>query len=84
MKKIYVIKCIAGFRDGNAFPRFINPGEVLTVDEPLFRRLTQSDPSGFEILEQQTVIPPPTKAEPKPTTKSKASVKKEEDDGNEG
>ena len=88
MKTIYTLKCISGFRDGNAFPRFIGPGEVLTVDEALFRRLTQSDPSGFEVLNVEKRVPPPTKAEPKQTKKGKASVKaaskKEADDGDEG
>lgn len=78
MKKIYTLKCLSGFRDGNVFPRFINPGEVLEeVDERLYHRFIQSDPEGFEVLEVQTIIPPPTKSEPK--------VEEEEDsDGNEG
>ena len=90
MKKIYTLKCIGGFRDGMVFPRAIGNNEILKdVDEALFLRLKQSDPDGFEVLEVQTIVPPPTKSKPKQKPKAKAVVEKapkeeEEPDGNEG
>lgn len=78
MQTTYKLKCHGGFRDGNVFPRYIKPNEVLEVDETTFRRLTQSDPAAFEVLEARKQVPPPTKAKPK--TK-KATVKERADDG---
>lgn len=87
MKKIYTLKCIGGFRDGNAYPRAIANSEVLKdVDERLFHRLTKSDPSGFEVLDVQTIVPPPTKSKPKQKPEEEAVVEKapEEEEGSDG
>jgi len=81
--KIYTLKCISGFRDGNVFPRFINPSEIIKdVDERLYHRFTKSDPDGFEVLEIQTIVPPPTKSKPQSKTKTEADVEKNEEDSN--
>ena len=64
MEKLYTIKCIGGFRDGNAYPRSIANNEILEgITEREYRRLVQSDPNGFEVLDVVHVVPPPTKDE---------------------
>ena len=62
MEKIYTIKCLGGFRDGNVIPRYIKPNEVLDVTERLYKRLMQSDPDAWEVMNTELRIPPPTKA----------------------
>lgn len=95
MEKIYTLKCIGGFRDGNAYPRAIANNEIIEVDERTFNRLKRSDPSGFEVVDVVTVVPPSTKSKPKPVSKKKTVVEKakseaekpveeEGSDGNEG
>lgn len=88
MRKLYTIKCIGGFRDGNAYPRPIANNEVLKdVDERLFHRLQQSDPNGFEVLDVKTILPPSTKSKPKQTSEKKAVVEKataEKEEGSDG
>jgi len=62
MKTVYKLKCIGGFRDGNVFPRFIGPGEVLEgVDERLYNRFMRSAPGGFEVLDVVKIVPKSTK-----------------------
>ncbi len=64
MEKLYTIKCIGGFRDGNAYPRAIGNNEILEgITEREYRRLIQSDPNGFEVLDVVRVVPPPTKSQ---------------------
>lgn len=64
VEKLYTIKCVGGFRDGNAYPRAIANNEVLEgVTEREYRRLVQSDPNCFEVLDVVHVVPPPTKDE---------------------
>ena len=53
---LYVIRSTGGFLDGNIIPRRISPGEVLEVDESTYRKLNQSDPDGWELVEKR--VPP--------------------------
>ncbi len=77
MKKIYTLKCVGGFRDGNAYPRVIANNETLKdVSEQQYRRLLQSDPSGFEVVDVVSVVPPSTKSKPKQESKKKTVVEK--------
>lgn len=62
METKYKVKCLLGFLDGNAYPRRLGPGEVIEVDEATYRKLVQSDPQGFEVLEATKQVPPPTRA----------------------
>jgi len=64
---LYRIKCVSGFLDGNVFPRFIKPGEVVEVDEATFAKMKQSAPDGFEWESAEKIVPPSTvKKEKKP------------------
>lgn len=58
---IYTVRCLYGFRDGNVFDRRINPGEVMDVSEGWFKRMRQSDPDTWEVLE--TRVPPSTRGD---------------------
>ena len=80
METIYKIKCIGGFRDGNAWPKPIPNGTVLEVSEKQYHRLIQSDPGAFEVMETVKKVPPSTKAKPKP----QKEAGKAKSDGNEG
>lgn len=61
---LYRMKCNRGFRDGNLFPRFVRPGEMIEVDEATFLKMRQSDPYAFEYASATRVIPPSTVAVP--------------------
>jgi len=48
MSLSYRIECVRGFRDGNVYPRFVRPREVIVVDEATFHKMKQSDPLAFD------------------------------------
>lgn len=67
---LYRIKCEKGFRDGNVYPRFVRPGEIVEVNEATFKKMQQSDPMAFAYAEAQMIIPPSSvKKEPVATEK---------------
>lgn len=61
MAKILRVECTHGFRDGNAYPRYVDKGEVLEVPEWQFNRMKRSDPDGWHVLGY--VIPKSTTAQ---------------------
>ena len=80
MPKFYKIRCQGGFRDGNVLPDPVDPGTEMEVDEALYKRLKQSDPDAWEVLESYERIPKSTRAkqteekpaEPRATKSGKA------------
>ena len=85
MKKIYTLKCVGGFRDGNVYPEYIPTGTILEdVDERLFHRLTKSDPSGFEVVDVKNIVPPSTKSKPENKSLEEAEAKKTKKGNSDG
>lgn len=62
------VRCLKDFRDGNILPRQISAGEVLTVTNNQWLRLSASGPDYWERLGE--VIPPPTKSKPEESVKA--------------
>lgn len=56
----YKLRCVEMFLDGNVYPRRVNKGEVITVDEMTKKKMDQSAPGAFEVLGK--AVPPPTKS----------------------
>lgn len=53
----YRLTCELGFRDGNVFPRFVRPGEVVEVDEATYLKMRQSDPRAFNYADAPRMVP---------------------------
>ncbi len=62
---LYKLLCLEGFHDGTLIPRRVAPGEILEdVPEAFYKRLMQSDPSAWQVLE--TRVPDPTDSDGNP------------------
>lgn len=59
MKK-YQLLVLRRFNDGNAYPRTLEKGWTVVVDERQKSIMLQSDPEGFEVL--GLVVPKPKRA----------------------
>jgi hypothetical protein len=71
----YRVRANTRFQDGNIIPREILKGEELEVDENTLKRLQQSDPDCFEMLEK--IVPPSTRGKSKPKEEAKDAESKE-------
>jgi len=59
-EKLFRLKAVGLFRDGNVFPRVIEKGEEVHVDKQTRDKLLQSDPDNWEML--GFVVPKSTRA----------------------
>lgn len=60
---VYRVKLVEGFKDGNVYPRYIAPNEVVDVDEQTYRKMLRSAPDSAVLVEK--LVPNPKKSRSK-------------------